>query len=103
MKQQSAVNHVSTLKHITLIPNQAIFFFYSLMLRLSEETTQTNFIVSGLTRSCLELRAGLLRLVGPIGPCAGYVYSRDCSNKHYNTLVLQRTSLGPEPPKAGAA
>jgi len=54
LKQQSAGRHVAPLGHIILIPSQSVFALTPLFL-LSGETTNTNFIIFGLTRTELEL------------------------------------------------
>ena len=53
LKQQSADRHVAPLGHIILIPSQPVFAL-SLSLILGGKATNTNFIISSLTRSGLE-------------------------------------------------
>ena len=53
-KQQSADRHVASLGHIILIPIQPVFALSPYCCVLSGEETNTNFIVSGLTRTELE-------------------------------------------------
>ena len=54
LKQQSAVRHVTPLRHIIIIPSQPVFPLSPLCCMLSGEGTNTNFIVFDLTQSGLE-------------------------------------------------
>jgi len=49
LRHQSAGRHVAPLGHIFLIPSQPVFALSYLCCVLSRETTNTNFIVVGLT------------------------------------------------------
>ena len=51
LKQQSEDRHVAPLGHMILIPSQSVFALTPWCCVLSEEATNTNFIVFGLIRS----------------------------------------------------
>jgi hypothetical protein len=54
LKQQSADRHAAPLGHIILISSQQVFVLSLLCRMFSGETTHTNCLVFGLTRSGLE-------------------------------------------------
>jgi hypothetical protein len=54
LKQQSAGKHVSPLRHIIVIPSRPVLSLSLLCCILSEEATNTNVIVFGMTQSGLK-------------------------------------------------
>ena len=54
LKQQSVGRHVAPLGHIILIPSQPVFALSSYCCGLSDEATNTNVIVFGLTKPGLK-------------------------------------------------
>ena len=54
LKQQSADRHVAPIGHIILMPNQPVFALSPQCCVLSEEATNSNFIVFGFTCSGFE-------------------------------------------------